>query len=318
MAIRQLEEAHDKAIKEKAEEISEQKDKIIQGKENQMQEAANSLYGADNAFSFYQEPERLDLIINNRVKEAQSAIGVNPTLEAIKEENERLKIELDTSQTTLSDLQKTHEKKVSENSQLVEATRLYQNELMKLAEQKDAMEKKFSEELLEEQRKLNEANDKIIAYEKERGDSREARIAMLTRISVVCGLIALGCLAGAIWSPAFKDKFAVMSGAAGFIAIAVWYIEPWHIAIVAGIVILSLIGWILYKFNVSRKVNVALVNKLQDDKDKDPEKFKTVDRPALEEWTTKVKVKSDGTIHKAPDKQVIKEIDKILVEGNRK
>ena len=318
MAIQELREEHQKSMTKQITFISEKKDEVIEGKSNQMQAAANSLYAADNAFTFYEMPDRLDLIINTRVKEGFAAIQMAPTAEFIKEENGRLKRELDETATSLSDLRKTHQDKVTENSLLVEATKVYQNELMLLAERRDEMRDEFITEREALQNNLNQANDKIISFERERADSREAIIERNKKITWVCGIISLLCLAAAIWSPLFKDKFAMLSGVSGAIALGIWYIEPWHVAIFAGVCILSLVGWLLYKYNISRKTSVALVNKIQDDKDKDPEKFKSVDAPALQEWSTKVKVKRDGSIHKVPDKQITKEINEILVEGNRK
>jgi hypothetical protein len=93
--IRSLEEKHKQEVSEKVKDVQTKLEKTIESQDNQLQEGANKLYGANEAFKFYKNPERLDLIINNRVTEAQAAIGKQPTYKAVQEENERLKKELD-------------------------------------------------------------------------------------------------------------------------------------------------------------------------------------------------------------------------------
>ena len=77
------------ALEKKEVQIKESINDVILNKNNQLQSAANSVWAADNAFKFYQNPARLDVIINNRVKEALSSLGLGPTLEAVNQENIR-------------------------------------------------------------------------------------------------------------------------------------------------------------------------------------------------------------------------------------
>ena len=93
--IEQLNLSHQVELTEKVAVIAKVKDRIISNQDNQLQSVANSLYGADRAFTFYQPPSRLDLIIHNRVVEAATVTGKAPTYEAIVLENKRLNEERD-------------------------------------------------------------------------------------------------------------------------------------------------------------------------------------------------------------------------------
>lgn len=318
LQIEDLKKAHEIELKEKSEEISRQKDEIISSKDNQMQEAANSMFAADNAFSFYREPERLDIIINNRVNEGVAAIGLGPTPEAVKEENKRLKEELDETVTSLDDLKKNHDAKVSENSLLVAQTESLKKELLNLENERKKQETEFRRKLDEKQDELNKLNNKIINLENERANDRQAIIDFKKKVSTACGIIGLVCLGAAIWSPFYKEKFGICAGIASFIAIGIWYLQMWHVVAVGGVMFLGLLLWVLRKHFVAAKINTALVNKIQDDKEADPDKFKTEHKDSLEEWTTKYTKGKDGSIQKIPDKSVIEGIDKILMENNRK
>jgi len=162
-----LEEKHKKEVSEKVKDVQTKLEKTIESQDNQLQEGANKLYGANEAFKFYKNPERLDLIINNRVTEAQAAIGKQPTYKAVQEENERLKKELDEKLTSLDDLRKKHNEVIAENVKLSEATSTAKKEVEIAKAEWLKIEQKYISDSTLLQSKLKEANDRIIQMEKE-------------------------------------------------------------------------------------------------------------------------------------------------------
>ena len=161
--INKLEEKHKQDVAEKVAAVQTGLEKTIQAQDNQLQEGANKLYGANEAFKFYTTPSRLDLIINNRVVEAQSAIGKSPTYEAVKAENQRLKDELDEKKTSLEDLIKKHNQVVAENTRLVDQTNQAKKEVQAAKDEWLKTEQKYITDAKSLNDKLKEANAKIQA-----------------------------------------------------------------------------------------------------------------------------------------------------------
>ena len=314
--IQELKQEYQQKAEEQAILISTQKDEIINSQTDQMVAAAGSLYGANLAFSQKIEPTRIDLVINNRVLEASAALGVEPTAKAIKEENERLRVELDETLTSLNQLQKNHELKLEENDKLVEATKQFEVELLRLEKEKAEQKQEFLDKLEKSQQELNALNDKIISMEKARADDAAFIQAMKLKFSLILGGLSLAALAAAIWSPLHKSKFAILSGAMGIFALGIWYVQGWHIAIAVSLTIVGIVLSILKHSKTIDKTNDALINHIQDVKESDPEKFKLEYKASLEDWTSKY-TKVKGKTEKIPDKEVVEYIDQKLVENKR-
>ena len=218
--IEALKKKHAEELEKITSDISKSKDVIILGQDAQLQTIADSLYGANLAFTFYTppEPSRVDLIVNNRVNEAAAATGKKATAEAMEKENARLKKELDEKITSLEDLRKKHAEVMKTNTELANQTESDKKELARLQKELSDMAIRHSTELSNKQNEVIVLQDKINAMEKSRSDDREARQKMerdaKMKAMAVCGILSLLCVAGAIWMPAFKSKF--VAGAATF------------------------------------------------------------------------------------------------------
>ncbi len=57
--IKSLEEKHKKEVSEKVKDVQTKLEKTIESQDNQLQEGANKLYGANEAFKFYKNPVAL-------------------------------------------------------------------------------------------------------------------------------------------------------------------------------------------------------------------------------------------------------------------
>jgi hypothetical protein len=299
--IAQMKFQHQEDTKAAVQKISEQKDFVIQAQELQLQAAANSLYGANYGYRFYQSPSRLDMIINNRVLEAFAAVKTPPTYEAIAKENERMAVELDETKTTLADLKKSHDIVVAANTEIAN-DKDKQVAIVKQME-KDMIKKEaeYNKALGLKQNELDAVNNKIIAMEKEKADSQASTERLKRELMIACGIGALLCLAGAIYSPIGKQGFAIGGVVLGGATVAIPYIEGWMIAV--AILVVALIGAAIaaVKFNLLNKANTNMVHAIQDD---------------IEQGSTTIK-NGDGTVTEVPDAGVEGVIKSKLMEVGR-
>jgi hypothetical protein len=287
--IDQLEEKHKQEIDSKVKDVQSKLEKTIQSQDNQLQEGANKLYGANEAFKYYSIPSRLDLIINNRVTEAQAAIGKAPTYEAIKIENQRLKDELDEKKTTIEQLREKHNAAVAENAKLSEATSNAKKEVEIAKAEWLKTEQKYISDATLLDSKLKDANSKIEAALTEKANNKEAIERMKTKLMVGCGIIAVVALAGAIYSPVGKRGLAIIAGVLGGAAAAIPFIEPWMIVTAIFVVLAAVFIAFLKKYHVAEKTTDNLVNHIEDIKQQlkttNPELLTDV-KQSLKDWNT--------------------------------
>jgi membrane protein implicated in regulation of membrane protease activity len=312
--ISELRVANENDLRVKQAELKTALERVISGKNEQIQRGANAAYSANYAFKFYEKPARLDIIINTRVQEFMAAMGVPPTLEAIKEENDRLARELDETLTSIEELRATSEAKIKENEQLVSATQAFERKVAQLEEEKIKIEREGLEKLIVKQEELNDANNIIIAKEKENAESRKYIEANKLRISIASGLLAVACVAGAFFSPIFKDKLALGAGLFGAISVGIIFLEPWHVSLAFALIFIVGLTWFLRKHFISHKTNENLINAIQSIKDKGGNIYETHIKPELSEWNTKYLKSGD----KIKDKTVTGHIDEILKDYERK
>lgn len=309
----EMEQRHTKEKDEAVKAVTQSKDELIKKQENQLQSSANSLYGADLAFKAYKQPTRLDLIVNNRVTEAFTAIGKPPTFEAMKSENERLVRDMDEIKTSLSSLQSEHNKVLKEKEQIAKEKEEALNKEKQAVSNLNSLETKHSAESGKLKEEINNKQKELIAEQDQALEKKKELLEIKTKISTVCGIIALLCLAGAIYSPVFKSKFGLMSSILGVCAIGVWFIEPWMVAVGFGTILICVLGFFAWEHYISDAANENMINAIQDHKEKGKgEDLKT----HLKEWNTKY-VKQGGEYVEVTDKRIEDYINKKLMEYGR-
>lgn len=319
--IEALKKKHAEELEKITSDISKSKDVIILGQDAQLQTIADSLYGANLAFTFYTppEPSRVDLIVNNRVNEAAAATGKKATAKAMEKENERLKKELDEKITSLEDLRKKHAEVMKTNTELANQTESDKKELARLQKELSDMAIRHSTELSNKQNEVIVLQDKINAMEKSRSDDREARQKMerdaKMKAMAVCGILSLLCVAGAIWMPAFKSKFVAGAATFGGCAAVIMYIQPWMVAAGVGVVVLGIIVKMTMEHHAVDKTATNLVSFVEDQKKTNPTAF---DKETLKNYNGKYVVDSDtGKTTVVADPDVEKVIEQKLRESQR-
>jgi hypothetical protein len=287
--IDDLKKKHDADVASKISDVQVKLEKTIQAQDNQLQEGANKLYGANEAFKFYTTPSRLDLIINNRVVEAQAAIGKSPTYEAIKAENQRLKDELDEKKTSLEDLIKKHNQVVADNARLVDQANIAKKEVQAAKDEWLKTEQKYITDAKSLNDKLKEANAKIQAALQEKLDNAAAVERMQTKLMIGCGIMAALCVLGTIYSPVGKSSLAIAAATFGGAAVAIPHIQGWMILAAALVICVIVTIIFLYKHHVADTTNENLINHIQDIKENPsiPDEVKTIIKGSLSQWNSK-------------------------------
>lgn len=255
---------------------------LAQVKRN-FQETSNWVYGASLASELKENKNRLDNILDLRIKTARS-FGLPPTPEAMIEQARLLKEELDELKVSNADLEKRYDEKIKEAEKAQVALTKKDNELISAKQARLELEEKYRTELLNLNEQLATTQNKIISLEKQRADDRAAIHAAKLKASFTLGAIALLALAGAIYSPIAKDKCAIFAAIVGGAGVGIWYIEPWMIATSAGILIVVVVGLILYRLNREKIKASGSMWTLQKIRETNPEIHEKVSKIELKDW----------------------------------
>lgn len=308
---------YDNKIKAKEVEVSEAKDKVIQNQDSQLDAASNSFYAADLAFDTILLPNRVDLIINNYVNEGRAATGNRvPSYKVMAAINDRLKKELNEKETSLADLKKTHEVALGENTKLADASRAAKEKIELLEKEKKDIKSEFASKLNQKQTELNEANGKIINEQKKQVAQAKSIEAAKTKISLVAGIVALACLAGAIYSPIGKQGLALIAGVCGLVSVGIFFLEAWMVLVAALLVAAGVVIWFLRNHQMETKVGDSLVLAMEDVKNESKELWDKIS-PKIKERLKKYRTK-DGKIVAIEDPKAESFIDKKLSEWDAK
>jgi len=324
-----LEIKHETNIKIKEADIAQKKDEVISAKQAQLQEVANKLYGEAITFNSIPEtkkksPEflRQVFIMHNRATEANSAVGLPPTTKAIKEEADRLKVELDETLTSLDDLQHKHDTVVAENIKLVDAASIKEAELTKAKDALVTLEKANAIELKTRAKKIIDLQDVINANEKTRSDNKAWEQEQKHNMMMVTGGLSLVAIIAAIYIPLFRKQCVLAGIALGFVTFAILYLQPIHI-LLSGSSLLLLIGlWVILDHRHKEKEEEFKQSVAQDTyraieeiKRKSPEVYEKTIKPVLEEWHT-VYDKESGFV--IPNGRAQEHIDEVLIKAGDK
>lgn len=314
--IDKLNADHEVAVGVAEQKVATAKDAVIGNQDLQLQTVANSLYGADLAFSFYTppEPSRVDLIVNNRVTEAAAATGKKATAEAMEKENTRLKKELDEKITSLEDLKAMHDIVIKSNIRISSQSDLLKKELEGLKRDITKLNEDHKNALILEQDKLILKQAEINALEKERGDDKEWIRLVKLKAMAVCGLLSLACVAGAIWSPVFKSKFVIGATIFGSCAGLIMFVQPWMIAAGVGAAMVGVIVKMTYEHHAVDKTATNLINYVEDQKQNTPIAY---EKEKLADYNGQYVTSKTGKVTVVPDPDVEKVIEQKLKDSQR-
>ncbi len=297
-------------LEQKAKELETARTTQLAAKDAQMVAAAGAFYGQNSLFGTLLNPTRTDLVWRNLAQEGWAALGnVMPTYDAIAKLNERLKTDLDTTKTSLTDLQKTHDTAMAESAKVSDAAKAAADRLAKLQQEKTDMELDYKTKLATKEGERANLAQQNAALQKERADDAAAIQALKTKVSVACAAFALLCAAGAIYSPVGKGGLAALSAVTAIAGAAIWVITGAMVLYTVLGCVVVLICWALYKHHASDKTVTALTGYLH-------EKGQLAEAD-LAAWTTKYVKAPDGSTTTIPDKAVLATINSSLTAANK-
>lgn len=315
--IAALRSEYDGKIVAKTAEISANKDGVIASKDGQIKAAVNGLFGADAVFQSIVAPTRTDLIIHNFTTESWAALGNQlpdqPTLLKI---NERIKIELDATKTSLADLKKTHDGVVAENVKLVDATKIWQDKLTAAEKSRADLESGYRTNLDAKQQNIIALQQNLVALEKARADDAAAIQAMKTKASMILGGLSLLCVVGVIYSPVGKTGLVVLGSISAGAAVLIWVVKVWMVLAAAGVAVAALVIYALIAHRKEEKLADALVLSFQDIKNESSEVWAKTS-PIIDERLKRY-VKKNGQIQAVEDPAAKALIDKKLADYDHK
>lgn len=299
--------------------ILAQKDAVIAAKNAQIQAVADAFYAQSLVFRAILEPTRTDLILTNLAEEGWLAVDhLLPTYEQMMKINARIARELDVTKTTLVDLKKSHDAVVAENAKLVEAEKQKEAALAALEQAKKDAEATFRQTLDAKQQDLAAKSNEIIAQKNADLASKKARDAQLAKLSWGAGILAVCCLAAALFSPVFKTELGIAAIVLAGAAASLPFVEAWMVLAGFGIIAAGIIVWILYRHHNVDKTNTALINGLNEIEVKAKGQYDTLVAPTIAEFTTKYVKGKDGTVTTVPDGSIVKQINAKLMATDRK
>lgn len=281
--ISQLKIEKQKELDAKVEEISQAKDSHTKEIQKNFLETAKNIYGAYLAVDMKTALDRLDTLIKYKLK---TALLYAPaiTTEIALEQNKLLKEELDETKISNEDLKKRYLEKETE---AIEAKKLEEktNERVSLLEkEKQTLQKKYDEEIIILQDKLNFINNEIIKKESEKATDQARKeklqriqIYIFTGLAVICGILA-ACLK--------VRSLELGVGAICFLglALAVPFIEQWMVIVGLSLVFVTICGIIYRKYFNEKDIADRSVGSIQEIREQSEKDYKTKHKPILESW----------------------------------
>lgn len=274
-----------------------------------LQLSSNYLYKGSATYLTLRVPTRAEFIMGQSIAQTSLQLPA-PSAATQVEVNQQLRTELDETKTTMEQLKAQYDKELNDAKTVATTSQAKATEITNALTKVDAdrlaavTEGKQKGEALEDAR--NKAADKELADKDAELKRAESDKAMKTKVSSVLGLLALACLAGAIWSPVFKEKLGLGTAILGFASVAVWYIQPWMIAAVAGVGILALVVWAVQHHYIESRTLTNVTHAIQSVKDTAKADYDKVLAPALSSWNV-LYDKATGEVVK--DVAAIKRID---------
>lgn len=269
---------------------------VTTAKDAQIAGAGNGLFAADAAFRTLLHPTRTDLIVNNYVNEAWTALGRPiPTYEQMEVIHKRLRDELDETKTSLEQLRVNHAAAVAQNQALAETTKKFESELRAVEEKRLRAEREFAGKLDAKQTELAGVLAKLADSEKERANERAALQALKTKFSIVLGIVALAAGACAIYLPVYRKESGAFAALCAAASIGIWWVQPWMIGAGVGAVLLVIFVVMAIKHWRQERLADGLVLANQRIKEKDPELWRTTLAPVVRDHLGKYReVEGEG------------------------
>jgi hypothetical protein len=297
-SIVDLKKQYETETEAKIKEVEKSKDLYIAQVMQNFQETANWLYGSFIASNLKETKDRLDTIINLRIKTALS-YSPGPTPEAVIEQNKLLQEELNEVKITNQELLSRYSEKEKEAAIARKAEKDLNLEIENKKKELAAVKDQFAKDFAESQTKLNKINDELISANAKLADDNRRKEALqrmqiyiFTGLGVLCGILAA----------LLKTRVIELAlGAAGFLALAIAVPFITQLMVNIGIsIIFIVIGIIIYyKFFTEKALADRSIGSIQEIRDHSEVRYKEKYKPILEDW-----FKDSPDLHKKIEKRL--------------
>ena len=297
LKIDELKKDKEKALIEQEKNIRSADLALLTQTKSNFQQTTNWLYGAFLGSEMITDKNRLDEVINFRLK---TALGYSPgpTPEAILDQNKLLKEEINETKITKAELEKRYaaKEKEAETARLAETERAKE---VKAAEiKKIELEKAYNDKLNSEQDKLNRANGDLLALKEKQIETSEADSNLK---KIMMGWFFAGAALAAIGAYFLRSlELAIGAICLAAAAIAIPFLKTWMVlSAIATIIIV--IGFIIYKkyYNEKGIANRA-VGAIQEIRNESEQVYQNDIKPKLQDW-----FKDAGNLTKQVEKKII-------------
>jgi len=282
----------------KTQEVFKAKDEHLKQVEVNFLETAKNIYGAYLAIDMKSVLDRLDTVIKYKLK---TALLYAPaiTTEIALEQNKLLKEELDETKISNEDLKKRYQIKEIEAIAAKKAEEETAEKIVKIEKEKQILEKKYNEEIIFLQDKLNALNTLIIQSEQNKA-SDQARKEKLQKLQIYI-LTGLGLTCGVLAAILKVRVLELGLGAAGFIAlaIAVPFIEQWMVVGGLSAVFLIILAIIYFKYFSEKELADNSIGSIQEIRNQSEEHYKKKMKPVLNSW-----FEGKASLHKKVEKKL--------------
>lgn len=152
--------------------------------------------------------------------------------------------------------------------------------------------------------------DKDLADKTREAENAKSVQAIKLKMSSIVGVLALLCIAGAIWSPVYKEKFGIGAVVFAVAAAAIWYVEGWMVAVAIGVAILGLVAWAAKNHYIESKAATNVYRAVESFKNTSKDEYDKLLRPHLEEWMTQYTKSGEKVV----DQAAIDHVDSVLIK----
>jgi hypothetical protein len=315
--IKEIENKQKIELKAATETVLTSKNNQIKQIEKNFELAMTALYGGRLAFSLLEKDSRAWKIANNRFGEA-AAYGPAPSREGLIEQAKLLQEELDETKISNEELAKRYNESIARADEAVAAQKQKELEAVQKQKELENLKESHSSEIINLQKKaIDDQNLAMSELENKLKNEHNQAIERSKRWAAgIVGGISLACLAGAIFSPLFKDKLGLLAGILGGVAIGILFLTPLMVGMALAFIMLVVGIIVVIKFGKAEKVNNNLINAMQEIKEVEPDVYEKSVKNRLIDWNSKYK-KIRGKIEKVKDMGVEKYIESKLINKEK-
>lgn len=282
-------------------QIENQNERVLSLLNSNQQNAANQLYGANVAYASIVNPSRADLLINYKVNTAQKYLPA-PSLDAILQQNEEVKKELNAALVSNAQLQQKYEVLARGASVAQSSLEAAKNDVNNLQREKSQIIKDDTDAINALQNKSSEISGQLLNQSQKIIENLRNNQALKGKLVFI--FMGAGIILGALGFYIKSINLGVVGIASIFTGLLIMYIKPWQVIAAALVLVGCAIAELIRKHDLEKKTATNLVGATNEITSLsipvEPAKAQSI----VSDWNTKYAKDSSGNLIKIPDAQV--------------